>query len=100
LWLLSGETKKMAVTNRAVTAARREEDGDKERYSLSAHGTNDHSLPVGSFTVCASTGEATPAANPNDALDHIAGFKNEAGNVMGLVYLYRQQRRIKFPQKN
>jgi phosphoribosylformylglycinamidine synthase len=37
------------------------------------------------FRYCTSTGEVTPAANPNGALDNIAGIMNETGNVMGLM---------------
>jgi phosphoribosylformylglycinamidine synthase len=37
------------------------------------------------FRYCSSTGEIAPAANPNGALDNIAGIMNEAGNVMGLM---------------
>jgi phosphoribosylformylglycinamidine synthase len=37
------------------------------------------------FRYCSSSGEVAPAANPNGALDNIAGVMNEAGNVMGLM---------------
>ncbi len=37
------------------------------------------------FRYCTAGGEATAAANPNGALDNIAGIMNEAGNVMGLM---------------
>jgi phosphoribosylformylglycinamidine synthase len=37
------------------------------------------------FRYCTATGEITPAANPNGALDNIAGIMNEPGNVMGLM---------------
>ncbi|MCG3118613.1 MAG: Phosphoribosylformylglycinamidine synthase subunit PurQ [bacterium] len=34
---------------------------------------------------CTADGEITAAANPNGALDNIAGIMNETGNVMGLM---------------
>ncbi len=34
---------------------------------------------------CTATGELTPEANPDGALDNIAGIMNETGNVMGLM---------------
>lgn len=34
---------------------------------------------------CTAAGESTAAANPNGALDNIAGIMNETGNVMGLM---------------
>jgi phosphoribosylformylglycinamidine synthase len=37
------------------------------------------------FRYCTAAGEITPPANPNGALDNIAGIMNEAGNVMGLM---------------
>ncbi|MDZ7361417.1 MAG: phosphoribosylformylglycinamidine synthase subunit PurQ [candidate division KSB1 bacterium] len=37
------------------------------------------------FRYCTPGGEITAAANPNGALDNIAGIMNEAGNVMGLM---------------
>jgi phosphoribosylformylglycinamidine synthase len=37
------------------------------------------------FRYCAASGEVTPSANPNGALDNIAGIMNETGNVMGLM---------------
>jgi phosphoribosylformylglycinamidine synthase len=37
------------------------------------------------FRYCTRAGEITAAANPNGALDNIAGIMNEAGNVMGLM---------------
>ncbi len=37
------------------------------------------------FRYCSSTGEVAPPANPNGALDNVAGIINEAGNVMGLM---------------
>jgi len=37
------------------------------------------------FRYCTAGGETTTAANPNGALDNIAGIVNEAGNVMGLM---------------
>jgi phosphoribosylformylglycinamidine synthase len=37
------------------------------------------------FRYCTASGEITAAANPNGALDNIAGIMNEAGNVMGLM---------------
>jgi len=37
------------------------------------------------FRYCTAGGATTAAANPNGALDNIAGVMNEAGNVMGLM---------------
>jgi phosphoribosylformylglycinamidine synthase len=37
------------------------------------------------FRYCTRAGEITPEANPNGALDNIAGIMNESGNVMGLM---------------
>jgi len=37
------------------------------------------------FRYCTGAGDVTPKANPNGALDNIAGIMNEAGNVMGLM---------------
>jgi len=37
------------------------------------------------FRYCTVAGEVTPEANPNGALDNIAGIMNETGNVMGLM---------------
>lgn len=34
---------------------------------------------------CDAEGRVTPAANPNGSLGNIAGIRNEAGNVMGLM---------------
>jgi phosphoribosylformylglycinamidine synthase I len=34
---------------------------------------------------CDAGGALTPAANPNGSVDHIAGVRNAAGNVMGLM---------------
>lgn len=37
------------------------------------------------FRYCASDGKVTPEANPNGSLDNIAGIRNAAGNVLGLM---------------
>lgn len=37
------------------------------------------------FRYCTASGEVTAAANPNGALENIAGIMNAAGNVMGLM---------------
>ena len=37
------------------------------------------------FRYCDDRGEATPAANPNGSARNIAGIRNEAGNVVGLM---------------
>jgi len=37
------------------------------------------------FRYCTNAGEITSAANPNGAVDNIAGIMNETGNVMGLM---------------
>jgi phosphoribosylformylglycinamidine synthase len=37
------------------------------------------------FRYCTRAGDVTPAANPNGALDNIAGIMNETGNVLGLM---------------
>jgi len=37
------------------------------------------------FRYCTAAGDITPAANPNGALDNIAGIMNASGNVMGLM---------------
>jgi phosphoribosylformylglycinamidine synthase len=37
------------------------------------------------FRYCTRAGDVTPNANPNGALDNIAGIMNETGNVMGLM---------------
>ena len=37
------------------------------------------------FRYCTRAGAITPEANPNGALDNIAGIMNAAGNVMGLM---------------
>jgi phosphoribosylformylglycinamidine synthase len=34
---------------------------------------------------CDATGGVTPAANPNGSVGNVAGVRNEAGNVMGLM---------------
>lgn len=37
------------------------------------------------FRYCATDGQVTPEANPNGALDNIAGITNAHGNVLGLM---------------
>lgn len=37
------------------------------------------------FRYCDNSGAATPEANPNGSLHHIAGIINEAGNVLGMM---------------
>ena len=37
------------------------------------------------FRYCAADGRVTPEANPNGSLDNIAGIRNAAGNVLGLM---------------
>lgn len=37
------------------------------------------------FRYCTAAGEIKPEANPNGAVENIAGIMNEAGNVMGLM---------------
>ncbi len=37
------------------------------------------------FRYCSPDGKASPDANPNGSLDHIAGIKNAAGNVLGMM---------------
>ncbi|MHA2005079.1 MAG: phosphoribosylformylglycinamidine synthase I [Candidatus Thorarchaeota archaeon] len=37
------------------------------------------------FRYCNQDGEMIPDANPNGSMDNIAGVKNEAGNVLGIV---------------
>ena len=37
------------------------------------------------FRYCTADGEVTPEANPNGSIDNIAGIRNAAGNVMGLM---------------
>jgi len=37
------------------------------------------------FRYCSSTGELQPSYNPNGSLDHIAGIRNVAGNILGLM---------------
>lgn len=37
------------------------------------------------FRYCTAEGDITPQANPNGALENIAGIMNAAGNVMGLM---------------
>jgi len=37
------------------------------------------------FRYCSSTGESLPSSNPNGSLDHIAGIRNAAGNILGLM---------------
>ena len=37
------------------------------------------------FRYCTPNGQVTPEANPNGSLDSIAGIKNAAGNVLGLM---------------
>lgn len=37
------------------------------------------------FRYCNSDGKVTPEANPNGSLDNIAGVRNAAGNVLGLM---------------
>jgi phosphoribosylformylglycinamidine synthase len=37
------------------------------------------------FRYCAPDGKVTPEANPNGSLDNIAGIRNAAGNVLGLM---------------
>jgi phosphoribosylformylglycinamidine synthase len=37
------------------------------------------------FRYCSGSGEIVPEANPNGALDNIAGIMNETGNIMGLM---------------
>ncbi|MDR4495383.1 MAG: phosphoribosylformylglycinamidine synthase subunit PurQ [Nitrospirales bacterium] len=37
------------------------------------------------FRYCDKEGRVTPEANPNGSLDHIAGLRNAAGNVLGMM---------------
>ncbi|MDE3020051.1 MAG: phosphoribosylformylglycinamidine synthase subunit PurQ [Nitrospirota bacterium] len=37
------------------------------------------------FRYCTADGQVTPEANPNGSLDHIAGVRNAAGNVLGMM---------------
>lgn len=37
------------------------------------------------FRYCTPEGQVTPGANPNGSLDNIAGIRNAAGNVMGMM---------------
>jgi phosphoribosylformylglycinamidine synthase subunit PurQ / glutaminase len=37
------------------------------------------------FRYCTPAGEVTPEANPNGSRDNIAGVRNAAGNVMGMM---------------
>src|SRR5581483_406271 len=37
------------------------------------------------FRYCTPDGRVAPEANPNGSLDHIAGIRNAAGNVMGMM---------------
>ena len=37
------------------------------------------------FRYCTPDGHVTPDANPNGSLDNIAGIKNAAGNVLGMM---------------
>ena len=37
------------------------------------------------FRYCSADGEVSEAANPNGAIDHIAGICNEQGNVVGMM---------------
>ena len=37
------------------------------------------------FRYCDQEGKATPEANPNGSLDNIAGIRNAAGNVLGMM---------------
>jgi len=37
------------------------------------------------FRYCAASGEASPEANPNGSINHIAGISNEGGNIVGLM---------------
>ncbi|MBM4132886.1 MAG: phosphoribosylformylglycinamidine synthase subunit PurQ [Nitrospira sp.] len=37
------------------------------------------------FRYCTPEGKVTPEANPNGSLDNIAGIRNAAGNVMGIM---------------
>ena len=37
------------------------------------------------FRYCDERGEATPDANPNGSARNIAGIRNEAGNVVGMM---------------
>ena len=37
------------------------------------------------FRYCDQDGNTIPAANPNGSIDHIAGIRNAAGNVVGLM---------------
>ena len=37
------------------------------------------------FRYCDERGEATPASNPNGSARNIAGIRNEAGNVLGMM---------------
>jgi phosphoribosylformylglycinamidine synthase len=37
------------------------------------------------FRYCSSKGESLPSSNPNGSLDHIAGIRNAAGNILGLM---------------
>jgi phosphoribosylformylglycinamidine synthase len=56
------------------------------RYTIDEAGLQrlrDHDQIV--FRYVDATGATTPAANPNGAMDHIAGVVSETGNVMGLM---------------
>ena len=37
------------------------------------------------FRYCTKDGQLTDEANPNGSLDHIAGIRNAAGNVLGMM---------------
>ncbi len=37
------------------------------------------------FRYCDRNGNVTPEANPNGSLDHIAGIRNDRGNVLGMM---------------
>jgi phosphoribosylformylglycinamidine synthase len=37
------------------------------------------------FRYCTANGKVTPEANPNGSLDNIAGIRNAAGNVLGMM---------------
>jgi phosphoribosylformylglycinamidine synthase len=37
------------------------------------------------FRYCTADGQVTPEANPNGSLDNIAGIRNAAGNVLGIM---------------
>jgi phosphoribosylformylglycinamidine (FGAM) synthase-like amidotransferase family enzyme len=37
------------------------------------------------FRYCDQDGRVTPEANPNGSLDNIAGIRNAAGNVLGMM---------------